>query len=131
MLQCLFSAEGLCHPPGERAPLGRIRILLAGDHTVVRAGLRALLNQQPDMEVVGEADRRSGRDCKGPGRFQPDMLVMDIAMPGTTGLEATRQIRLDSPDVRILLLTMFTDEQCFFQSIQAGASRIHRQRSLA
>ena len=101
--------------------MARIRILLADDHSVVRAGLCALLTQQPDMEVVGEA--MDGRDAiLKVQELRPDVVVMDIAMPGTTGLEATRQIKIECPDVHILLLTMFADEQHFFQSIHAGAS---------
>jgi two-component system response regulator NreC len=101
--------------------MARIRILLAEDHTLVRAGIRALLERQPDMEVVGEA--ADGQEAiKKVQKLRPDVVVMDIAMPGTTGLEATQCIKAESPDVGILILTMLEDERYFFHSIQAGAS---------
>ena len=99
----------------------RIRILLADDHALIRAGIRSLLEQQPDMEVVGEAangQEAMDRVCE----LRPDVVIMDIAMPGTTGLEATRHIKSKLPEVRILTLTMLEDERYFFQSIHAGAS---------
>jgi two-component system, NarL family, response regulator NreC len=98
----------------------RIRILLAEDHGLVRAGIRALLERQPDMEVVGEA-ADGDEAIRKVGELRPDVVVMDIAMPGTTGLEATRQIKARFPDVRILILTMLEDQRYFFESIQAGA----------
>jgi two-component system, NarL family, response regulator NreC len=99
----------------------RIRILLADDHALVRAGIRSLLEQQPDMEVVGEA--ANGQEAiESVCDLRPDVVIMDIAMPGTTGLEATRHIKSRLPEVRILTLTMLEDERYFFQSIHAGAS---------
>jgi len=98
----------------------RIRILLAEDHALVRAGIRALLERQPDMEVVGEA-ADGDEAIRKVGELRPDVVVMDIAMPGITGLEATRQIKARFPDVRILTLTMLEDQRYFFESIQAGA----------
>ena len=101
--------------------MARIRILLAEDHALVRAGIRSLLERQPDMEVVGEA--ADGKEAIEKAReLRPKVIVMDIAMPGTTGLEATRHIKAKFPDVRILTLTMLEDERYFFQSIKAGAS---------
>lgn len=99
----------------------RIRILLAEDHALVRAGIRALLERQTDMEVVGEA--ADGEEAmQKVTELRPDVVVMDIAMPGVTGLEATRRIKARFPDIRILTLTMLEDERYFFESIQAGAS---------
>ncbi|MFN3477646.1 MAG: response regulator [Candidatus Methylomirabilales bacterium] len=99
----------------------RIRILLADDHAIVRAGLRLLLESQPDMEVVGEA--ADGRETIRKVReLRPDVVVMDIAMPDLTGLEATRRIKEEDPQIQILALTMHEDERYFFQMVHAGAS---------
>jgi two-component system response regulator NreC len=101
--------------------MARIRILLAEDHTLVRAGIRSLLERQPDMEVVSEA--ADGDEAIQKVReLRPDVVVMDIAMPGMTGLEATQHIKAKSPEVHVLILTMLEDERYFFQSIQGGAS---------
>ncbi|MBI2940385.1 MAG: response regulator transcription factor [Chloroflexi bacterium] len=99
----------------------KIRILLADDHAIVRAGLRLLLESQPDLEVVGEA--ADGRETVQRVReLHPDVVVMDIAMPDLNGLEATRRIKQDDPQVQILALTMHENERYFFQMIHAGAS---------
>ncbi len=101
--------------------MAKIRILLADDHTIVRAGLRMLLESQPDMEVVGEAV--DGRETVQKVReLRPDVVVMDIVMPGLGGLEATQRIKTESPEVQILALTMHEDERYFFRIINAGAS---------
>ena len=98
----------------------KIRILLADDHALFRYGIRALLDKQDDIEVVGEAVDGQEAITKVQ-KLRPDVVLMDIAMPGATGLEATRQIKTTSPDIYILILTMLEDEHYFFQSIQAGA----------
>lgn len=101
--------------------MNAIRILLAEDHTLVRAGIRALLESQPDMCVVGEAS--DGEEAiRQVQELAPDVVVMDIAMPVVGGLEATRHIHAHSPQVRILALTMHEDERWFFEAIHAGAS---------
>ncbi len=101
--------------------MDKIRILLAEDHALVRAGIRALLESQPDMKVVGEA--ADGQEAMlRVQELSPDVVVMDIAMPGVGGLEATRRIHSEWPKVRILALTMHEDERWFFQAIHAGAS---------
>ncbi len=101
--------------------MAKTRILLADDHALVRAGFRALLEQQPDMEVVGEA--ASGEEAERMvAELQPDVVIMDLAMPGSGGLAATRRIKSQAPKVQILALTMLEDDRYFFQSIQAGAS---------
>ncbi len=101
--------------------MANIRILLADDHAILRAGVRMLLESQPDMEVVGEA--ADGRETIDKARkLRPDLVVMDIVMPDIGGLEATQRIRSECPDVRILALTMHEDERYFFQALQAGAS---------
>lgn len=103
------------------APPGNIRILLADDHAVLRAGLRLLLNAEPDMTVVGEA--ATGEEALEKAReLQPDVVVMDISMPGMNGLEATRRLRKQCPDTRVLVLTMHANEEYLFQVLQAGGS---------
>ncbi len=99
----------------------KIRILLADDHTILRAGLKMMLNAQPDMEVVGEA--QDGRQAiQEAQRLQPDIVLMDITMPDINGIEATRQIKRLLPDVRILVLTMHEHDEYVFQALRAGAS---------
>jgi two-component system response regulator NreC len=99
----------------------KIKILLVEDHAVVRAGVRLLLNAQPDMEVVGELD--NGQDLlKRVEQLRPDVVVMDISMPGVNGLEAARQLSTTHQKQGILILTMHDNEEYFFQAIKAGAS---------
>ncbi|MEO6604250.1 MAG: response regulator transcription factor [Aeromicrobium sp.] len=97
-----------------------IRVLLADDHPVVRSGLRALLDSLPGYEVVGEAvDGESAvREAQ---LSRPDVVLMDIRMPGTDGIEATRRLRVAVPDTVILVLTMFDDDDTVFAAMRAGA----------
>jgi two-component system response regulator NreC len=98
-----------------------IHILLVDDHTILRAGLKMMLNAQPDMDVVGEA--HDGRQAlQEVQRLHPDIVLMDITMPDMNGIEATRQIKRVSPDVRVLILTMHENEEYVFQALRAGAS---------
>jgi two-component system, NarL family, response regulator NreC len=98
-----------------------IRILLADDHAVLRAGLRALLNDEPDMEVVGEA--ANGQEAVSQAQtLLPDIIVMDIAMPVMNGLEATAAITALNIGTRVLVLTMHAEEQYLFQVLEAGGS---------
>jgi len=98
----------------------RIRILLADDHTVMRAGLRALFERHANFEVVGEAE-------DGPGAVQmaatltPDVVVMDIGMPNLNGIETTRQILAKNPSTSIVILSMYSDESYVMRALQAGA----------
>lgn len=98
-----------------------LRLLLVDDHPIVRTGLRMLFQSEPDMQVVGEAD--SGAEAiAAVQRLHPDVVIMDVAMPGMTGIEATRQIKANSPETAVLALTMHEDEQYFFAMLNAGAS---------
>ncbi|MEU1574050.1 response regulator transcription factor [Streptomyces collinus] len=105
------------------APTGSstIRILLADDHALVRRGVRLILDQQPDLEVVAEAG--DGAEAIELARTRDvDLAVLDIAMPRLTGLQAARELAAVRPDLRILMLTMHDNEQYFFQALKAGAS---------
>jgi two-component system response regulator NreC len=101
--------------------MAKIRVLLADDHAVLRAGLRMLINAQPDMEVAGEAS--SGEEALRLAReLTPDLVLMDISMPGAGGIEATAQIRRDCPKVRVLALTMHDDPAYLRSVLAAGGS---------
>lgn len=97
------------------------RILLADDHALVRRGVRLILDAEPDLEVVAEASDGSEAVaiCR---REQVDLAILDIAMPRMTGLQAARELSAVAPDVRVLMLTMYDNEQYFFQALKAGAS---------
>ncbi|HUA58708.1 MAG TPA: response regulator transcription factor [Verrucomicrobiae bacterium] len=97
-----------------------IRILLADDHTVVRDGLRALIEKQPDMAVVAEAS--DGRECVRLAEEQsPDIVMMDIAMPNMNGMEATRRVLAANPRCGVVILSMHQDESYVLGSLKAGA----------
>jgi len=99
----------------------KIRILLVDDHTILRAGLKMMLNAQTDMEVIGEA--HDGRQAiQESQRLHPDIVLMDITMPDMNGIESTRQIKKVLPDVKILILTMHENDEYVFQALRAGAS---------
>lgn len=99
----------------------RIRILLADDHAMVRAGIRALLEKQSELVVVGEA-QTGGEALELAKHEHPDILLVDIAMPEMNGLEVVRQLAKDLPDVRCIILTMHADEEHVWQALQAGAA---------
>ena len=101
--------------------MDKIRILLAEDHTIVRQGLRSILDGREGIEVVGEA--KDGREAvEKVQQLQPDIVLMDLSMPLLSGLEATRQIKSQYPQIKVLVLTMHADEEYIFQILQAGAS---------
>jgi two-component system response regulator NreC len=98
-----------------------IRVLLAEDHTIVRKGLRSLLDGEAGIEVIGEAE--DGREAiEKVGQLLPDVVLMDIAMPGLNGLEATRRIKKRFPQVQVVILTVHANEEYIFQILRAGAS---------
>jgi DNA-binding NarL/FixJ family response regulator len=99
----------------------QIKVLLADDHTIVRQGLRALLQAEPDIAVVGEAaNGRQALDCAR--ELRPDVVIMDIAMPSLNGLEATRQMKKTSPNSRVIILSSYASEEYVEQLVEAGAS---------
>jgi two-component system response regulator NreC len=99
----------------------KIRVLVADDHTIVREGVRLLLEAQPDIEVVGEAS--DGAEAVARVReLHPDLVVMDIQMPNWNGLQATRAIKEEFPQMHVLALTMYESDEYFFQMLAAGAS---------
>jgi len=101
--------------------MARIRVLVVDDHTVVRAGIRLLLESETDIEVVGEAE--DGQEAMNKAQhLAPDVVLMDLAMAGMSGLEATRRITRQWPDIRVLVLTMHDNDEYFFQALKAGAS---------
>lgn len=99
----------------------KIRLLLVDDHDVVRTGLRMLLEDQPDMEIIAEAS--TGEEAYNLAvELNPDVLVMDISLPDTSGIAITRMIKGNRPDIAVIALTIHDDEQYFFEMLQAGAS---------
>jgi DNA-binding NarL/FixJ family response regulator len=99
----------------------RSRILLADDHDLFREGVASLVNAQPDLEVVGQAV--DGLEAYARAlELRPDLIIMDIKMPVCDGLEATRLIRLDWPEARILILTVHDEDEKLFEAIKSGAS---------
>ncbi|MEU4553638.1 LuxR family two component transcriptional regulator [Micromonospora violae] len=98
-----------------------IRILLADDHALVRRGVRLILDGEPDLTVVAEAS--DGAEALEQARLhQPDLAILDIAMPRLTGLQATRELIRQQPGLRVLILTMYDNEQFFFEGLRAGAN---------
>lgn len=99
----------------------KLRVILAEDHETVREGLKLIVNSQPDMEVVAEAQNGSAA-IKLARELAPDIVVMDISMPELNGLKATRKLKQVAPTVKVLTLTRHTDDAYLQQLIQAGAS---------
>jgi len=106
-----------------------IRILIADDHGVMRAGLRAVLEDEPDLQIVGEAT--NGEEALHlASQLQPDIILLDIGMPGIDGIEVTRRLRRLSPQTQALILTVYEDERLLSEAIQAGASGYVIKRAL-
>jgi len=99
----------------------QIRVLIVDDHPIVRSGVRMLLEVEPDIVVTGEAVDGIEAIVKSKD-LEPDVVLMDIGMPGMDGLEATKQIKTQWPDIAILVLTMHRSEEYFFEMLKKGAS---------
>ena len=109
--------------------MDKIRILVVDDHAVLRDGIRALLGLHDDIEVVGEASE--GKEAVGKAQeLMPDVVIMDIAMPGMDGLEATRRIKKKHPKMKVLVLTQHDNKEYILSVIKAGASGYVPKRAL-
>lgn len=112
------------------APPGNIRVLLVDDHTILRAGLRLLLEAEPDLTVVGEAG--SGAEALEQARaLQPDVVVLDLGLPGMSGLDVLREVRELGPDIRVLVLSMYTNEDIVQHVFLAGGLGFVTKRAAA
>jgi DNA-binding NarL/FixJ family response regulator len=98
----------------------QIHVLIADDHALFRAGLHALLNLYPEIQVVGEASTGEAA-ISAADDIQPDIILMDLQMPGVNGIEATRRILHSSPNIGIIVVTMFEDDDSVFTAMRAGA----------
>lgn len=101
--------------------MSKIRILLTDDHTLFRQGIRTLLSAETDIDVVGEAANGS-ESVEKVGPLRPDVVLMDIGMPGLSSFEATRQIKKVRPETKILFLTMYDDEDYLVECMEVGGS---------
>jgi DNA-binding NarL/FixJ family response regulator len=98
-----------------------VRLLIADDHGIVRGGLRALLDRQPDLEVVAEA--ADGAEAVEQAlALRPDLCILDVAMPKLTGLQVARELKSQAPGMQVLMLSMHDDERYLFEALRAGAS---------
>lgn len=98
-----------------------IRVLISDDHTILRSGLKMLLNAEADIEVVGEAT--TGEEAvRLSEQLHPDLVLMDISMPGMGGIDATAEIKKQHPEIKVLMLTMHENEAYLFRTIKAGGS---------
>ena len=98
-----------------------LKVMLVDDHEIVRQGLRALIEAEEDIEVVAEADSGT-KAVQVALSYKPNVVVMDVRMPGGSGVEACREIRAADPDIQIIMLTSFSDDEALFNSIMAGAA---------
>src|ERR1700720_529121 len=101
--------------------MAKIRIMLADDHTLFRQGIRTLISAEADMEVVGEAPN-GGDAVEKANEVRPDVVLMDIGMPGQSSFESARQIRKNRPETKVIFLTMYEDEDYLVQCLEVGAA---------
>ncbi len=101
--------------------MSKIKVMLVDDHEIVRAGLRMLLQAQPDIEIVGEVDQGGAALAKAK-ELQPDIVLMDITLPDMDGIQVTRLLKHELPNISIIALTMHESDEYFFKMLQAGAS---------
>jgi two-component system response regulator NreC len=101
--------------------MDEVKLLLVDDHEVVRTGLRMLLENQPNIKIIGEASTGL-QALEMVDELMPDVVIMDITLPDISGIEATRRLRQSHPDLPVVALTIHEDEQYFFEMLQAGAS---------
>ena len=100
--------------------MNKIRVLIVDDHALVRLGLMTLINDQPNMEVIGEASNTADA-LQSVAKFRPDVVLMDIRMPGGGGIEATIQISKNYPQTKVVILTSFLEDELILRAVQAGA----------
>jgi DNA-binding NarL/FixJ family response regulator len=101
--------------------MAKLRLVLVDDHEVVRLGLKTLLERHPQFEVIGEAG--AAREAiELVGRIKPDVVLMDIRLPGTSGIEACEEITRNNPEVKVIMLTSYAEDDMLFSAIRAGAS---------
>lgn len=108
----------------------KLRVFLADDHAVVREGLKALINAQPEMEVIGEADDGRGA-CRQIQQLRPDVVVMDVSMPDMNGAQATQELKRTWPNIKVLALTVHEDKGYLRQMLEAGAAGYVLKRAAA
>lgn len=101
--------------------MSKVRVLLVDDHEVVKLGLTTLLNDQPNIQVVGEAST-AAEAVRAVERLKPNIVLMDVRIPGEGGIEATRQITARFPETKVLMLTSFADDELILRAIRAGAA---------
>lgn len=110
--------------------MAKIKVLVADDHAIVREGVRMILGKEQDIDVVGEAGHGE-QALEMAAKLRPQVVVMDISMPGMGGIEATQRLRAQYPDIHVLVLTMHEDESYVFQLLRAGASGYVLKRAAA
>ena len=111
----------MTNAPAPRQHASRIKVLIVDDHAVLRQALRMLLENQAEVEVVGDA--ANGREAlEAAEKLHPDVVLMDMVMPGLNGLEATRQIRRRLPKAKVLILTGYMEDEQILAALRAGAS---------
>lgn len=101
--------------------MGKIKIILADDHTLFRQGIRQLISAETDMEVIGEAGNGGDAVIRA-AELRPDVVLMDIGMPGLSSFEATRQIKKNRPDTKVMMLSMYDDEDYLVEGMEVGAN---------